>query len=104
MQSMVNNHGRGTEQPRGGSALFSEPPGLGSGSSTGGESTIPGGAKRRLLFVEGDTGVAQQFCRMVQERSRAWEIVPAGTAAEAMATLKHKSFDGVVASARLPGA
>ncbi len=58
---------------------------------------------RRLLFVEGDQAVPQRFSELLRERSRVWDVAAAPSANEAMALLEQRAFDGVVASARLPG-
>src|SRR5438477_5372755 len=61
------------------------------------------GSKRRVLFVEANLAVPEEFNRVLQKRSRSWDIAAAPNATEAMALLENKTFDGVVASARLPG-
>ena len=78
-------------------------PGQAAGDSPAQESGFSRGSPRRLLFVEGDQAVPRRFTQLLQERSRCWDVAAAASAREAIALLERKSFDAVVASARLPG-
>src|SRR6185436_16098887 len=57
---------------------------------------------RRILFVDGNSTVSQEFRRLLERGSRSWDVAAASNAAEAITLLESEPFDGVVAGARLP--